>query len=140
MARVVRLLEEVRFDTEKVTSRDWASHPTLRHADVPEQVDIVLVNGDPIRTARTFRPTGLVRLPGGLSLVFRHRRQADDCQAALHLFARILQRSRTFAEWSSSSCGLSPWPGTEAPVGFVRSAFKNLFSFSECHGRQSGSV
>jgi len=39
--------EEVRFDTEKVTSRDWASHPTLRHADVPERIDVVLVNGDP---------------------------------------------------------------------------------------------
>jgi nicotinate dehydrogenase subunit B len=25
------LYEEVRFDTEKVTSRDWFSHPTLRH-------------------------------------------------------------------------------------------------------------
>jgi len=39
--------EEVRFDTGKVTSRDWTSHPTLRHADVPERIDIVLVNGDP---------------------------------------------------------------------------------------------
>jgi CO/xanthine dehydrogenase Mo-binding subunit len=41
------LLEEVRFDKEKVTSRDWLSHPTLRHADIPEQLDVVLVNGDP---------------------------------------------------------------------------------------------
>jgi nicotinate dehydrogenase subunit B len=41
------LHEEVRFDTEKVTSRDWFSHPTLRHIDVPERIDIVLVNGDP---------------------------------------------------------------------------------------------
>jgi len=41
------LHEEVRFDTEKVTSMDWISHPTLRHADVPERIDIVLVNGDP---------------------------------------------------------------------------------------------
>ncbi len=41
------LHEEVRFDTEKVTSVDWFSHPTLRHADVPERIDIVLVNGDP---------------------------------------------------------------------------------------------
>jgi nicotinate dehydrogenase subunit B len=39
--------EEVRFDTEKVTSVDWISHPTLRHADVPERIDVVLVNGDP---------------------------------------------------------------------------------------------
>ena len=41
------LHEEVRFDTEKVTSRDWFSHPTLRHVDVPERIDVVLVNGDP---------------------------------------------------------------------------------------------
>jgi nicotinate dehydrogenase subunit B len=39
--------EEVRFDTEKITSVDWVSHPTLRHADVPERIDVVLVNGDP---------------------------------------------------------------------------------------------
>lgn len=39
--------EEVRFDTEKVTSVDWITHPTLRHADVPGRLDVVLVNGDP---------------------------------------------------------------------------------------------
>jgi CO/xanthine dehydrogenase Mo-binding subunit len=39
--------EEVQFDTEKVTSVDWISHPTLRHSDVPERIDVVLVNGDP---------------------------------------------------------------------------------------------
>ena len=41
------LWEEVQFDTEKVTSVDWISHPSLRHADTPEKIDIVLVNGDP---------------------------------------------------------------------------------------------
>ena len=41
------LHEEVRFDTEKVTSVDWNSHPTLTHADTPERIDVVLVNGDP---------------------------------------------------------------------------------------------
>jgi len=41
------LHEEVQFDTEKVTSVDWMSHPTLRHADVPERIEVVLVNGDP---------------------------------------------------------------------------------------------
>jgi nicotinate dehydrogenase subunit B len=41
------LYEEVRFDTEKVTSVDWFSHPTLRHVDVPDKIDILLVNGDP---------------------------------------------------------------------------------------------
>ncbi len=39
--------EEVQFDTEKVLSRDWISHPSLRHSDAPASIDIVLVNGDP---------------------------------------------------------------------------------------------
>src|SRR5215469_890489 len=39
--------EEVRFDTEKITNVDWRSYPTLRHSDVPESIDVVLVNGDP---------------------------------------------------------------------------------------------
>ncbi|RPI54833.1 MAG: hypothetical protein EHM55_09650 [Acidobacteria bacterium] len=41
------LHEEVRFDAEKTTGVDWISHPTLRHADTPAQIDVVLVNGDP---------------------------------------------------------------------------------------------
>ena len=41
------LHEEVTFDTEKVTSVDWRSHPTLTHADTPAKIDVVLVNGDP---------------------------------------------------------------------------------------------
>jgi nicotinate dehydrogenase subunit B len=41
------LHEEVRFDTKTVTSVDWATHPTLRHADTPETIDVVIVNGDP---------------------------------------------------------------------------------------------
>ncbi|MEE2669564.1 MAG: molybdopterin cofactor-binding domain-containing protein [Gemmatimonadota bacterium] len=41
------LHEEVQFDTEKVTSVDWVSHPSLRHADTPEKIDVVMVNGDP---------------------------------------------------------------------------------------------
>jgi CO/xanthine dehydrogenase Mo-binding subunit len=41
------LWEEVQFDGEKVTSVDWAAHPTLRHSDTPEKIDVVLVNGDP---------------------------------------------------------------------------------------------
>jgi CO/xanthine dehydrogenase Mo-binding subunit len=41
------LWEEVQFDDEKVTSIDWATHPSLRHSDTPERIDVVLVNGDP---------------------------------------------------------------------------------------------
>jgi CO/xanthine dehydrogenase Mo-binding subunit len=41
------LHEEVRFDTEKVTSVDWATYPTMTHLDTPESIEIILVNGDP---------------------------------------------------------------------------------------------
>ena len=41
------LHEEVQFDTEKVTSVDWVSHPTLTHMDAPARIDVVIVNGDP---------------------------------------------------------------------------------------------
>ena len=58
------LYEEVRFDTEKMTSRDWFSHPTLRHADMPESIEIILVNGDP----HPNRP-GSAPLRGGRSFV-----------------------------------------------------------------------
>jgi CO/xanthine dehydrogenase Mo-binding subunit len=41
------LWEELKFDTEKVTSVDWVSHPTLLHSDTPARIDVVIVNGDP---------------------------------------------------------------------------------------------
>ena len=41
------LHEETQFDTEKVTSVDWVSYPTLTHADTPESIEVVIVNGDP---------------------------------------------------------------------------------------------
>ncbi|MBI2828322.1 MAG: molybdopterin-dependent oxidoreductase [Acidobacteria bacterium] len=41
------LYEEVTFDTEKVTSLNWRSSPTLTHMDAPATIDVVMVNGDP---------------------------------------------------------------------------------------------
>ena len=55
------LYEEVKFDTEKVTSVDWVTHPTLTHADVPEPIDVVLVNGDPNPKRPTCRTTAPAR-------------------------------------------------------------------------------
>jgi CO/xanthine dehydrogenase Mo-binding subunit len=52
------LHEEVRFDTEKVTSVDWISHPTLTHADTPARIDVVLVNGDPHPNRADLPPYG----------------------------------------------------------------------------------
>jgi CO/xanthine dehydrogenase Mo-binding subunit len=52
------LHEEVRFDTEKVTSVDWITHPTLTHADTPAKIDVVLVNGDPNPNRPDLAPWG----------------------------------------------------------------------------------
>ena len=52
------LYEEVQFDTEKVTSVDWMSHPTLTHTDVPEKIDVILVNGDPNPNRADLPPYG----------------------------------------------------------------------------------
>jgi CO/xanthine dehydrogenase Mo-binding subunit len=41
------LHEEVEFDTEMTLGVDWNTHPSLRHADTPEKIDVVFVNGDP---------------------------------------------------------------------------------------------
>ena len=52
------LWEEVQFDTEKVTSVDWLSHPSLRHSDTPQAIDVVLVNGDPKPDRSDLAPYG----------------------------------------------------------------------------------
>jgi CO/xanthine dehydrogenase Mo-binding subunit len=41
------LYEETTFDTEKVTSADWRTMPTMTHLDTPERIGVVIVNGDP---------------------------------------------------------------------------------------------
>jgi CO/xanthine dehydrogenase Mo-binding subunit len=41
------LHEEVAFDESRVTSRDWAGYPILRFEEIPEKIDVVLVNNTP---------------------------------------------------------------------------------------------
>lgn len=47
------LHEEVKFNHAHVTSRDWASYPILRFHEIPDSIDIVLVNNHP-----EFKSTG----------------------------------------------------------------------------------
>jgi nicotinate dehydrogenase subunit B len=41
------LYEEVTFDNAHVTSRDWQGYPILQFDDIPDSIDIVLVNNRP---------------------------------------------------------------------------------------------
>jgi CO/xanthine dehydrogenase Mo-binding subunit len=52
------LHEEVRFNTEKVTSVDWVTHPSLRHTDTPDEINVVFVNGDPSPSRSDLPPYG----------------------------------------------------------------------------------
>ena len=49
------LLEEVAFDTAHVTSLDWQGYPIPRFEDIPDRIDIVLVNNRPGATGRCRR-------------------------------------------------------------------------------------
>ena len=57
------LCEEVTFDTEKVTSVDWRTSPTLTHSDTPEKIDIVALSpqAGPIAAVARAVAGGLVR-------------------------------------------------------------------------------
>lgn len=41
------LHEEVQFDHSRVTSLEWGSYPILRFSEIPDSVEMVLVNNDP---------------------------------------------------------------------------------------------
>ena len=48
------LLESVKFDRTRITSRDWASYPILRFSAVPRSVEVVVLN----RPGQPFLGTG----------------------------------------------------------------------------------
>jgi CO/xanthine dehydrogenase Mo-binding subunit len=41
------LHEEVTFDRAHVTSLDWQGYPILRFSEIPDRIDVVLVNNRP---------------------------------------------------------------------------------------------
>src|SRR5262249_62006682 len=48
------LHEQVGFDTERITSRDWSTYPILRFPDLPDSVDVHLID----RPGQPFLGTG----------------------------------------------------------------------------------
>ena len=69
------LYEEVQFDTEKVTSVDWISHPSLTHADAP-RADRRRA-GERRSESEPARPAALRRRRDGLQAAHRRGRQRD---------------------------------------------------------------
>ncbi len=50
------LLEEAKFNRSRVTSLDWASYPIIRFPDIPDEIDIVLVNRPDLPAMRVGEP------------------------------------------------------------------------------------
>ncbi len=38
------LMEEVTFDRSRVTSLDWVGYPIIRFDDVPQEIEVILIN------------------------------------------------------------------------------------------------
>ncbi len=51
------LLEEVRFERDRVTSIDWLSYPILEIGDTPEVIDVVLINRPEIAPSGAGEPS-----------------------------------------------------------------------------------
>ena len=49
-------MEEATFNRSRVTSLDWASYPIMRFPDIPDEIDIVLVNRPDLPPMRVGEP------------------------------------------------------------------------------------
>lgn len=64
------LFEEVTFDRSRVTSLDWASYPILRFEDLPDEVDVVLVNRPDLPPMRVGEPASESVWPGIANAIY----------------------------------------------------------------------
>jgi CO/xanthine dehydrogenase Mo-binding subunit len=50
------LMEEAKFDSQTITSLDWMTYPIIRFPDVPEKVEVVLLNRPDLPPMRVGEP------------------------------------------------------------------------------------
>ncbi|HLW59984.1 MAG TPA: molybdopterin cofactor-binding domain-containing protein [bacterium] len=64
------LKEEVRFGREGVTSVDWASYPILRTPEVPDQIEVVLINRPDLPPSGAGEPASVATAPAIANAIF----------------------------------------------------------------------
>lgn len=64
------LKEEVTFDRSRVTSLDWASYPIITFNEIPDEIDIVLVNRPDLPPMRVGEPASESVWPGVANAVY----------------------------------------------------------------------
>ena len=64
------LKEEVKFDHSRVTSLDWASYPIITFSEIPDEIDIVLLDRPDLPPMRVGEPASESVWPGVANAVF----------------------------------------------------------------------
>jgi len=64
------LKEEVTFDRSRVTSLDWASYPIITFNEIPDEIDIVLIDRPNSPPTRVGEPASESAWPGVANAVY----------------------------------------------------------------------
>ena len=64
------LKEEVTFDKSRVTSLDWASYPIITFNEIPDEIDIVLLDRPDLPPMRVGEPASESVWPGVANAVY----------------------------------------------------------------------
>jgi CO/xanthine dehydrogenase Mo-binding subunit len=64
------LKEEVRFDRSRVTTLDWASYPIITFNEIPDNIDIVLLDRPDLPPMRVGEPASESVWPGIANAIF----------------------------------------------------------------------
>jgi nicotinate dehydrogenase subunit B len=64
------LKEEVTFDRSRVTSLDWASYPIITFNEIPDEIDIVLIDRPDLPPMRVGEPASESAWPGVANAVY----------------------------------------------------------------------
>lgn len=64
------LKEEVKFDRSRITSLDWSSYPIITFSEIPDEIDIVLLDRPDLPPMRVGEPASESVWPGVANAVF----------------------------------------------------------------------
>jgi CO/xanthine dehydrogenase Mo-binding subunit len=64
------LKEEVTFNRSRVTSLDWASYPIIKFEEIPDEIDIVLLDRPELPPMRVGEPASETVWPGVANAIY----------------------------------------------------------------------
>jgi len=64
------LKEEVKFDRSRVTTLDWASYPIIKFEEIPDEIDIILLDRPELPPTRVGEPASETVWPGVANAIY----------------------------------------------------------------------